>query len=208
MSFGILAAHAAFLRYKERHDSRYTLSAMLQEARVAWIERMMGQKEGVLAVQTMRNQIMAATFFASTAILLIIGTLTLTAQGERLVANWSLLSPFGAINERVWLGKVMFLLVDLLFAFGLFAQTIRLLSHVSMLVSVPSTAIRPRQVAALMLQAGRYNIWGIRCYYYAVPLLFWLFGPIFFVGGSIALVLLMLRLHRAPAPEAGPIDEL
>ena len=55
MSFGILAAHAAFLRYKERHDSRYTLSAMLQEARVAWIERMTGQKEGVLAVQMPRQ---------------------------------------------------------------------------------------------------------------------------------------------------------
>jgi uncharacterized membrane protein len=168
---------------------------------------MMNQKEGILAVQTMRNQIMAATFFASTAILLIIGTLTLSAQGDKLTATWSLLSPFGAIDERVWLAKLMCLLVDLLIAFGFFAQVIRLLSHISMLVSVPSTVIEVRQVSVLMRQAGRYNMRGVRCYYYAFPLLFWLFGPLTFVGATIALVALMLKLHRAPARGAAPAQE-
>jgi uncharacterized membrane protein len=183
------------------------VQALLQQSRVAWVERMINQREGILAVQTLRNQIMAATFFASTAILLIIGTLTLSAQGDKLVATWSLLSPFGVIHERVWLAKLMFLLVDLLMAFGFFAQVIRLLSHVSMLVSVPSATVEIPQVAVLMLQAGRYNTRGVRCYYYAFPLLFWLFGPIFFVGATIALVVLMLKLHRAPKREGQPEAE-
>jgi uncharacterized membrane protein len=191
------------VRYSEHRDPRYSVQTMLQDARSAWIERMISQKEGILAVQTLRNQLMAATFFASTAILLIIGTLTLTAQGDKLVANWSLLSPFGPINERVWLAKLMVLLVDLMVAFGFFAQVIRLLSHVSMLVGAPSQSVEIRQVTVLMLQAGRYHTRGVRCYYYAFPLLFWLFGPLFFVGGSIALVALMLKLHRAPRRDGG-----
>jgi uncharacterized membrane protein len=203
ISLGVFVAHYLFVRYKERHDPRYTLQALLEDTRIAWIERMIGQKEGILAVQTLRNQMMAATFFASTAILLIIGTLTLSAQGDKLTATWSLLSPFGAIDERVWLAKLMFLLVDLLIAFGFFAQVIRLLSHISMLVSAPSSVIEVRQVAALLLQAGRYHTRGVRCYYYAFPLLFWLFGPLMFVGASVALVALMLRLHRAPRRGAG-----
>ena len=194
----MFAAHHAFVRIQERRHPRYTLQALLQDVRAAWVERMISQREGLLAVQTLRNQIMGATFFASTAVLLIIGTLTLTAQGDKLTATWSLLSPFGAIDERIWLGKLMLLLVDLLIAFGFFAQVIRLLSHVSLLVSVPSQSIEARLVTVLMLQAGRYHMSGVRCYYYAFPLLFWLFGPIFLVGGSVALVVLMLKLHRAP----------
>jgi len=198
ISVGIFVAYHAFVRVQEGRKPRYTVQALLQDSRVAWAQRMIGQKEGILAVQTLRNQIMGATFFASTAVLLIIGTLTLTAQGDKLTATWSLLSPFGSIDERVWIGKLMFLLIDLMFAFGFFAQVIRLLSHVSLLVGVPSQTVAPGQVAALMLQAGRYHTRGVRCYYYAFPLLLWMFGPVFFVGASIALVVLMTRMHRPP----------
>ena len=72
-----------------------------------------------------------------------------------------------------------------------------------------SDAIEARQVTVLMLQAGRYHMHGVRCYYYAFPLLFWLFGPLFFVGGSIALVALMLKLHRThPDARGGGAAEL
>jgi uncharacterized membrane protein len=203
-SICVFAGQAAFLHYKDRRHPGYTMETFLDRARGAWIERVMAQKEGILAVQAMRNQIMAASFFASTAILLIVGTLTLSAQGDKLTATWGLLSPFGTIDERVWLAKLMFLLIDLLLGFGFFAQVIRLLSHVSLLVATPADAIEPWQVRALLLQAGQYNRRGLRCYYYAFPLLFWLFGPIFFFGSSVALAAIMTMLHRAPTNAQGP----
>lgn len=45
-------------------------------ARTAWVERIMQNEDGILAVQTLRNSTLVATFLASTAVLLIIGVLT------------------------------------------------------------------------------------------------------------------------------------
>lgn len=99
----------------------------------------------------------------------------------------------------MWLIKVITLLVDLLCAFVFFAQTIRLLSHVSLMLGVPAAAAHEHTVANLLIQAGSYHTRGMRCYYFAGPLLFWLFGPLFLMLASCALVFALYCLDQAPA---------
>ena len=97
ISVAIMYAYHYFLRMRVRRDPGYTLQAVLRQGRTAWVERMMAESQGILAVQTLRNSIMGASFFASTAVALIVGTITLSTQCDRLNVAWQTLSPIGAM---------------------------------------------------------------------------------------------------------------
>src|ERR1700704_5500691 len=77
----LIIGYHVFLSLRLRADPLYTIQAATAAARGAWVESIMGTTgRDVLAVQTLRNSMMAATFLASTAVLLIIGTLTLSGE--------------------------------------------------------------------------------------------------------------------------------
>lgn len=202
LSLAIIVGYYLLLRARVRANPGYTIQAMLNQARRAWVARIIKHDEALLGVQTLRNLIMTTTFYASTAVVLLIGTVTLAAQVDKLSGVWLAFSPFGAIgaiDEHLWLIKVMTLLIDLLCAFVFFAQTIRLLSHVSLMLVVTEAATPERTIANLLIQAGRYHTRGMRCYYFAVPLLFWLFGPLFLILATCGLVFALYNLDKAPA---------
>ena len=110
----IVVAYHAYLRMRVRRDPGYTIQAVLNQGRIAWVERMMAEHQGILAVQTLRNAIMGASFFASTAVALIVGVITLSTQYDKLTLAWHALSPIGAIDEQLWLMKIMVLLIEVL----------------------------------------------------------------------------------------------
>lgn len=204
LSLGIIVGYHLLLRARVRADPDYTIQAMLNRARRAWVGRIMKHDEALLGVQTVRNLIMTATFYASSAVVLVAGTVTLAAQVDKLSGVWLAFSPFGGIDQHMWLIKVISLLIDLLCAFVLFAQTIRLLSHVSLMLAVTEAATPEHTVADLLIQAGRYHTRGMRCYYFAVPLLFWLFGPLFLLLATCGLVFALYNLDKAPANAGRP----
>jgi uncharacterized membrane protein len=198
-SVAVIVGYHVFLRMRVRQNPAYTIQALMNKGRTAWVERMMRDKEGILAVQTLRNAIMGATFFASTAVALIVGTITLSTQSDRLSQAWYTLSmPVGTINEHLWLFKLLVLLVDMLCAFVCFSQAIRLNAHVGVMISVSVSTVTPSAVARLFIQAGRYHTRGMRCYYLAAPMLFWLFGPVLLVLSSCALVVVLYYLDKSP----------
>ena len=89
LSLLLIVCYHLFLRYKLKGDPLYTIQAVNATARAAWVENIMSSSgKDVLAVQTLRNSIMGATFLSSTAVLLIIGTLTLSAQSASLNSTW------------------------------------------------------------------------------------------------------------------------
>jgi uncharacterized membrane protein len=203
-AIALVFGYHTFLRLRVRRDPGYTIQAVLNQGRAAWVERMMAENAGILAVQTLRNSIMGATFFASTAVALIVGTITLSMQSDKVSGAWHNLGPVVAFDERLWLLKLLFLLVDMLAAFVCFSQAIRLMSHVGVMISVPTASVRPAFVAALLIQAGRYHTRGMRCYYFAAPLLFWLFGPVLLVASTAALVGALYFLDKSPAHRGAP----
>ena len=100
----LVLAYHLFLRRKIRKDPTYTVQAINRIARTAWVETIMHDgKKDVLAVQTLRNSTMAATFLASTSILLIIGVLTLSEQGGKLETTWHALNMVGAKHPELWI---------------------------------------------------------------------------------------------------------
>ena len=206
VSFGFSAAlllgYHLFLRYKLRMNPAYTIQAVNAAARLAWVEGVMDRAgQEVMAVQTLRNAIMGPTFFGTTAVLLLIGTITLTGQADRLEQTWHALNILGTSRAELWLVKVLCLLMDFLFAFMCFAQAVRLFIHVGFMINVPQAEARRNSVpfvAAQLNRAGIYHWMGMRAYYCAIPLVFWLFGPHFMVAATLVVVAILYHLDRTP----------
>ena len=199
----LLIVYHVYLGFKLRKHPEYTIQGVNRAARRAWVEGIMGDPErSVLAVQTLRNSTMAATFLASTAVLLIIGTLTLSGQADKLAIAIHALNIVGSHHPELWIFKLMLMVSDFFVAFFAFSMAIRLFNHVGYQINVP-TAIRPKnvspaKVAIHLNRAGNYYSIGMRAYYFAVPLVFWLFGPQFMVIATLVLIAVLYHVDRVP----------
>jgi uncharacterized membrane protein len=201
-SAAMLAGYQLFLRFKLRRNPTYTIQAVNAIARAAWVETIMRERKDILAVQTLRNSTMAATFLASTAVLLIMGVLTLTAQGDKLGDSWHALNVLGTTHTTLWLSKLLLLLLDLFIAFFCFSMSIRIYNHVGYMINVPLSlahkAISPEHVATHLNRGGAYYSFGMRAFYYTVPLVFWLFDPLLMLIATAALLVVLVRVDRTP----------
>ena len=207
----LILAYYAKLRALSRRNPTAVLSSVATIARAAWVETMMADRSnGVLAIQTLRNSTMAATFLASTSILLMVGVLTLSGQGPELKTTWHYLNITGTLSPELWMVKLLTLLLLLFFAFFSFANAIRIFNHVGYMINVQegvrtpdgseTTRLSPRQIASELNRGGRYYSLGTRTYYLLTPFVFWLFGPLYMVLSALVLVFIMLpRVDRTPA---------
>jgi len=202
LSAAALLAYQLYLNWRTRRDPASSAQDAMLQVRAAWVESVMREQRDILAVQTLRNSTMAASFMASTAILLIIGVLSLSAQGERLSGTWHVLNFWGNVSAEVWLFKLLTMLFDLLFAFFAFSMSVRLYHHIGYSINVPMIPqpeqTRVQRVVAQMNRAAAYYRIGMRAYYCIVPLLFWLFGPLQLLGSTVALIAFLYHLDRAP----------
>ena len=202
LSVILLAAYHVYLRYKIRQNPAYTVQAVNVMARTIWVETIMQERKDILAVQTLRNSTMAATFLASTAVLLIIGVLTLTGRGNEFSDSWHALNMMGARHTELLLAKLLLMLLDLFVAFFSFSMSIRLYNHVGFMINVPlklnHKIINPEHVAIHLNRAGRYYSIGMRAYYFLLPQVFWLFGPQFLLAASVGLIFVLYQIDRAP----------
>lgn len=201
ISISLLILYHVYLRSKVRKDPTYTVQAINRIGRRLWVETLMGQgKPDVIAVQTLRNSTMAATFLASTAVLLIMGVLTLSTQSQG--SAWQVFNSSGAAHQELWLFKLMLLLVNLFVAFFSFSMSIRVYNHVGFLINVPLSLNHPslttQHIATHLNNAGKYYSIGMRTYYYCVPLVFWLFGPYLMLMATLALIPMLYKHDRAP----------
>jgi len=204
LSAGFIIGYHVVLAVIVRRNPFYTVHSANVIARRAWVEHVMSEpSRDIMAVQTLRNSIMAATFLASTAVLLMLGTLTLISQSANISQSWHVLALSGADYPELWIAKVLLLLLTFISAFFCFTMVLRLLNHVLYMVNVPEPkrihpALQPDQVAERLNRAGFFYTAGMRAYYIAVPLVFWLFGPLFMLAASAVLVGLLYRLDRSP----------
>lgn len=208
LSVMLFVSYYVFLLLRVRRNPEYTIHAINQKARMLWVEAAMKDRsKDIMAVQTLRNYAMAATFKASSAVLLIIGTLTLSGQAESLARTWHVLNVGGSPAPELWIVKILCLLTALIVAFFAFSMTIRVLNHVVFMVGLPAAAaqgpLAPERVAQRLNQAGAFYTVGMRAYFITVPLAFWLFGPVLLVLSTIGLVIVLYHLDRSPISEQG-----
>lgn len=202
LSLAAIVSYQLYLRWRDQHDPTASALYGMNAARAAWVEGVMREGRDILAVQTLRNSTMASTFMASTAILLIVGVLTLSAQGEKMSGTWHALNVLGQHSADIWLFKLLVMLFDLLFAFFSFCLSIRLYHHIGYQINTPADLRRevtqPAHVGAELNRAAIFYRLGMRAYYFTVPLLFWLFGSLLMVAATAVLVFFLYHLDRAP----------
>ena len=206
LSVGAIFTYQIYLRWRDQHDPTASALYGMNAARAAWVEGVMREGRDILAVQTLRNSTMASTFMASTAILLIVGVLTLSAQGEKMSGTWHALNVLGRHSADIWLFKLLFMLFDLLFAFFSFCLSIRHYHHIgyqiNTLPDLRREVTQPAHVGAELNRAAVFYRLGMRAYYFTVPLLFWLFGPLLMIVATGVLVFFLYHLDRAPRRES------
>jgi uncharacterized membrane protein len=200
----LVAVYYATLLARTRRDPTSSIHGVNELARSLWVKHVMtNPAKDVMAVQTMRNFIMGASLMATTAAFLILGTLTLTGQAENIARSWHVAGFYGSSAAELWIFKVVLLLADFIVAFFAFAMAIRLANHVVFMVNVPGpsshAALTPEGVADRLNRAGRQFSTGMRAFLFAVPLVFWLFGPIFLVVAAVGLVVALDRIDRIVA---------
>ena len=206
ISAALVAGYYFFLQYKVKKNPTFTIHGVNALARTLWVENIMrNTTKDVMAVQTLRNFVMGASLMASTAALLIVGTLTLSGQAQNIANSWHVLNLAGSHATELWIIKVMLLLVDFIVAFFAFAMSVRLANHVVFMVNVPEHtahhSLSPKAVARRLHRAGNMFSIGMRAFFFAVPLVFWLFGPYFLLISSIGLVIALYQLDRSESAD-------
>jgi uncharacterized membrane protein len=199
----LLLMYYAFLYVRVSRNPDFTIHAVNDKARTLWVHDVMTHRgKDVMAVQTLRNFVMAATFKASSAILLIMGTLTLSGQAESLARTWHALNIGGSTTPAWWIVKIICLLTILIVAFFAFSLAIRLLNHVVFMINLPPESahgvLAPESVAQRLNHAGAFYRIGMRAFFFAVPLAFWLFGPVFLMTSTVGLIVVLYFLDRSP----------
>eukprot|EP01018_Ginkgo_biloba_P025988 Gb_09346 [translate_table: standard] len=210
----VLSAYHAWLLYRVINFPSTTVLGINAINRRIWVETMMADsvKNGVLAVQTMRNNIMASTVLASTAITLcsLIGLLVSnTGSGYK----GSAASQAAVFGDRSPLGssvKYSTILVCFFIAFMCSVQSIRYYSHVNILINVPTGKHFPghsvKYVTRAINRGGHFWSLGLRAFYFSFPLFLWTVGPIPMFFCCCILVLLLYFLDIADEETLPPSE--
>jgi uncharacterized membrane protein len=202
-SFALVGVYHLFLSRWLKRDPLYTVHALNKLAREAWVDAIMSnEKPDVLAVQTLRNSVMASSFMASTAILLMVGALSSVGFAEHQGSALHALNISGDTAPQTLAWKLLCLLADFFVAFFCFSMAVRFYNHVGYLIGVPArltqNTISPALVTAYLNRAGLFYLLGMRSFFYSVPLVFWMFGPVFMIVATIVLIAALFPLDRAP----------
>jgi uncharacterized membrane protein len=199
---GLFATYFVAFAGRLRRDPQRILQGLNSLARARWAAWVLGDaSRAITAVQTFRNGIMAGTFFASVAMLLVLGSLNLMGQESLAGAAWRHLRLPGSHAQALQMIKSLLLVADFVVAFFSFALSVRLLVHAAyhLLPAPGEEALAPRRLAGLLDRSALYYTYGMRAYWVAVPLVFWLFSPVLMVLAAILVVAMLFRLDRAGA---------
>lgn len=204
-SFLLLIIYHVHLVYQVRRRPLTTAIGITNHLRTHWVESIMQDKRDILAVQTLRNWIMAASFLASTSILICLGLVSVAASPEKMGEITPLLKEMVLQHRAWWLFKIMVIIVNYFIIFFNFTLAIRYFNHVNFMINVPSSLahkITPEYVAGILTHATFHYTAGMRGYYMGVLLMLWLFGSIWMLMGTIVMLAVLYHLDAKPGGSA------
>jgi len=193
---GIYHLHWLYLIYRK---PMATAVGITNHLRGHWVESIMEERRDILAVQTLRNWTMAASFLASTGILICLGLLSVAASPEKMAEISPSLNAVVQEHRVLWLFKLMVLIVDFFFIFFSFCLSIRYLNHVNFMINVPfnlAHKITPEYITDILNRGMMHYTMGMRGYYFSVLLFLWLFGAIWMLIGTVVMTIVLYHLDR------------
>jgi uncharacterized membrane protein len=192
----LLCAYHLWLWFEIRRRPQRTVVGFARAQRAAWVDRVMSRGDGILAVQTLRNWVMATSFLASTAILIAVGLVGFLVSVDKVSRLLHEINLFGDQSDSLVTIKLALLIANFLMAFFNFTLSLRFYNYVALSMNAvdPTGGSDTKDSAIRFLEAGasHYTL-GMRSYYFAIPLVAWLFGPIWLLVGVVATIVALYR---------------
>ena len=194
-----VASYHLYLFFRVRREPLKTAIGITNHARQMWVRGVIRDKRDIMAVQTLRNQVMAATFLASTAILICLGLFSAAFRPAVFSDISHALNLLGTKTEALWMFKLMLLGIIFFITFFNFTLAIRYNNHAGFMINTfeqNDVTVSEEAVTRVINHAALHYTIGMRGFYLSIPLALWLFGPIWMLVGSLVLVAVLYRLDR------------
>ena len=195
----VTIAYHLYLHTKVRREPLKTAIGITNHARQMWVKGVIRDRRDIMAVQTLRNQVMAATFLASTAILICLGLFSAAFRPGVFSEISHALNLLGTKTETLWMFKLMILGILFFFTFFNFTLAIRYYNHAGFMINTfeqNDATVSEEAVTEVVNHGALHYTIGMRGFYLSVPLALWLFGPIWMLAGSLVLITVLYRLDR------------
>lgn len=220
VGFLILVVYHLHLYYLLLKKPESTSIGVANHLRILWVRSILSENNGILAVQTLRNLTTAATFLASTSIIIGLGVLNIALTTEDVTTISRIIELDESTNRMLWFSRLFVLFADFMFCFYNFMLSVRYYNHAAfmlgqqpiedmkpslhkpgLLIVLPSSqeaAIGYGNSAADTLNRGaaHYTL-GMRGYYLVIPFALWLIGAVWFLLGTVLLVIVLYRTDHA-----------
>ena len=195
----VIIAYHTHLYKKIQRDPLTTAVGITNHARQMWVKGVIRDRRDIMAVQTLRNQVMAATFLASTAILISLGSFSAAFRPGVFNEISHSLNLLGTKTEALWMFKLMLLGILFFVTFFNFTLAIRYYNHAGFMINTfeqKDATVSEEAVTQVLNHGALHYTIGMRGFYLSVPLALWLFGPIWMLTGSLVLIAVLFRLDR------------
>lgn len=180
------------------------LSSVLHLYREDWMRRMLLRDNRIADANVIGNLERNASFFASSALIIIAGILTALGASDRAVSLLADLPFAQPVSRSLSEMKLLALAVVFVYAFFTFSWCMRQYNFAAVLVgSAPMVgernvndqerrAFAERAARVMSMAANQFN-YGLRAYYFGMAALAWFVNPWFFMAFTAAVVLILYR---------------
>ena len=204
VSWLLMLIYYAYLSRRTKQRPESSVFAFNATIREHWVNKVMGKPNlEILAIQTIRNSVMASSFMASTSILLIIGTLNISEKIGQWALHWHLDGLAHTVSAELGRLKLGLLMLDFSVAFFCFSMAIRFYNHVGYMINLSGESTLgidlAKQTCLYLNRAGSYYAFGIRTFFFSLPIILWFFGPYFLLAATLVLIAGLAALDKVPS---------
>lgn len=180
-----------------------SVSAIMADYRRDWMRQMLTRELRIFDAQIIATLRQGTSFFASTSMIALGGTLALIGNADNLVNVAEELTQI-TYPHIVWEMKLLVVVFFLTNAFLKFVWSNRLFGYCSVLMAaVPNDPADPRasdmasKAAEVNITATRSFNRGLRAVYFALAAIAWLGGPLLLIAGAILTLIVIWRREFA-----------
>jgi uncharacterized membrane protein len=180
---------------------RAGLNQNLKAVRLAWMRRLLERENRITDAALVGQTMQSVAFFGSATLLVLAGVVGVIGSAD---SAWQLTREirfFTKTSKEVFELKLFVLAGLFAFAFFQFTWALRQYNYLCAMIGAapPSTASAEERervaapLAELMTLAVTSFNGGLRAHYFSVATLLWFVGPIAFMLGSLAVLVVLLR---------------
>tara|TARA_R110002074_G_scaffold50540_5_gene128391 strand:- start:4402 stop:5094 length:693 start_codon:yes stop_codon:yes gene_type:complete len=190
-------------RVENSPASRPSVSKIMTEYRREWMRQMVTREPRIFDAQTLSTLRQGTSFFASTSMIAIGGTLALIGNAERLAGVAEDLT-FAMHPAIVWEIKLLIVVVFLTNAFLKFVWANRLFGYCSVVMAAVPNDPNHQDATKMASKAAELNITaarsfnrGLRSLYFALASVAWLAGAAALIIGAFLTLIVIWRREFA-----------